>query len=264
MAIEVTREPGIAIVTVNRPDALNAFNTELILEMTEQIKQLADDDSVRAVIITGAGDRAFIAGADIQEMSEKDHDGAVAFSRRGHKLCDAIESMPQPVIAAINGFALGGGCEIAIACDIRLAADHAKLGQPEVGLGIPPAWGGTQRLPRIVGIGRAKEIVFSGRHVGAAEAKEIGLVNAVHPASDLLDEAKKLARTFLEKGPNALAASKKLINRTMETSMATGNIHESKLFAEAFNGDEQREGMEAFLERRSPSFAATGESGDAG
>jgi enoyl-CoA hydratase len=255
VAIEISKENAIATVTINRPDALNAFNTELILELTERLNELSKDDSVRVVILTGAGEKAFIAGADIQEMSEKDHDGAVAFSRRGHKLCDAIEMMPQPVIAAINGFALGGGCEIALACDIRLAAETATLGQPEVGLGIPPAWGGTQRLPRIVGVGRAKEIIFSGRHVDAREASDIGLVNAVYPADQLMNEALKLAQVFLEKGPNALAASKKLVNRTMETSLSTGSIHESKLFAAAFNGDEQSEGMEAFLERRKPGFA---------
>jgi enoyl-CoA hydratase len=255
MAFEITKENAIATITVNRPDSLNAFNTEMLLELHDHIKELSADESVRVVILTGAGDKAFIAGADIQEMSEKDHDGAVAFSRRGHKLCDAIEAMPQPVIAAINGYTLGGGCEIALACDIRLAAEHAKMGQPEVGLGIPPAWGGTQRLPRIVGVGRAKEIIFSGRHVDAQEANEIGLVNGVYPADQLMDEAKKLATTFMEKAPKAVAASKKLVNRTMETSLSTGNIHETKLFAEAFNGEEQSEGMEAFLERRKPSFA---------
>jgi enoyl-CoA hydratase len=255
MAIEITKENAIATITINRPDALNAFNTEMLLELHDRIKEIGADESVRVVILTGAGDKAFIAGADIQEMSEKDHDGAVAFSRRGHKLCDAIEDMPQPVIGAINGYALGGGCEIALACDVRLAAEHAKLGQPEVGLGIPPAWGGTQRLPRIVGVGRAKEIIFSGRHVDAQEAKDIGLVNDVYPADQLMDEAKKLAKTFLEKAPGALAASKKLVNRTMETSLATGNIHETKLFAAAFDGEEQSEGMEAFLERRKPTFA---------
>jgi enoyl-CoA hydratase len=255
MAIQIAKENAIATITIDRPDALNAFNTEMLLELTDRVKELSEDETVRVVIITGAGEKAFIAGADIQEMSEKDHDGAVAFSRRGHKLCDAIEGMPQPVIAAINGFALGGGCEIAMACDIRLAADTATLGQPEVGLGIPPAWGATQRLPRIVGIGRAKEIIFSGRHLNAEEAREIGLVNAIYPSNQLMDEAKRLAKTYLEKGPQALAASKKLINRTMETSLATGAIHESKLFAAAFNDDEPSEGLEAFLERRKPSFA---------
>lgn len=255
MSIDVQKEDAIVIVTINRPEALNAFTTEQILEMTDTVKELAGDDSVRVVIITGAGEKAFVAGADIQEMSEKDHDGAVAFSRRGHKMCDAIEAMPQPVIAAINGFALGGGCEIAMACDVRLAAEKAKLGQPEVSLGIPPAWGGTQRLPRIVGIGRAKEIIFSGRQVEAQEALDIGLVNGVYPADQLMSEAKKLATSFMKNGPGAVAASKKLVNRTMETSISSGNIHESKLFAEAFNGEEQSEGMEAFLERRTPSFS---------
>ncbi len=255
MSIEVQKEDALAIVTINRPDALNAFTTELILEMTDKMKEIAADDSVRVVIITGAGEKAFVAGADIQEMSEKDHDGAVAFSRRGHKMCDAIEAMPQPVIAAINGFALGGGCEIAMACDVRLAAEQAKLGQPEVSLGIPPAWGGTQRLPRIIGIGRAKEIIFSGRQVSAQEALGIGLVNGVYPADQLMDEAKKLAASFMKNAPGAVAASKKLMNRTMETSISSGNIHESKLFAEAFNGEEQSEGMEAFLERRKPSYS---------
>jgi enoyl-CoA hydratase len=257
MAIDVTQEGGIATITINRPDALNAFNTEMVLALTEIAREMSDDDSVRVVILTGAGDRAFIAGADIEEMREKDHDGAVAFSRRGHKMCDSLEMMRQPVIAAINGYALGGGCEIAMACDIRLAAEHAKLGQPEVGLGIPPAWGATQRLARIVGVGRAKEIIFSGRHLDAGEALEIGLVNGVYPADRLMSEARKLADTYMQKAPGALAASKKLINRTMETGISSGTYHESKLFAAAFNGDEPQEGMEAFLERRVPAFAAS-------
>jgi enoyl-CoA hydratase len=258
MTVDVSRKDAIATVTINRPDALNAFNTELILELHKTVDELSEDDSVRVVILTGAGDKAFIAGADIAEMSEKDPPSAIAFSERGHKLCDAIQSMPKPVIAAINGFALGGGCEIALACDIRLASENARIGQPEVGLGIPPGWGGTQRLPRIVGVGRAKEIIFSGRHVDASDAREMGLVNAVHPQNQLMDEAYKLARVFLEKGPNALAASKKLINRTMETSLATGCMHEGKLFAESFGTDEQIEGMSAFLERRKPDFNIAG------
>jgi enoyl-CoA hydratase len=254
MAFEIHKEDGIATITINRPDALNAFSTEMILEFTDLVKEIGSDKDVRVVIITGSG-KAFVAGADIQEMSEKDHDGAVAFSRRGNKMCDAIEQMPQPVIAVVNGFALGGGCEIALACDIRLAVDKAKFGQPEVGLGIPPGWGGTQRLPRIVGIARAKEIIFSGRHVDADEALEIGLVSALYPADEIMDAAKKMAFSFMENGPEAVAASKKLINRTMETSLSSGTIHESKLFAAAFNGEEQSEGMEAFLERRKPGFA---------
>jgi enoyl-CoA hydratase len=255
MSIEVRKEDGIAYITINREDALNAFTTEMILELTDRAKEIAEDESVRVAILTGAGEKAFVAGADIQEMSEKDHDGAVAFSRRGHKMCDALEAMPQPVIAVINGFALGGGCEIAMACDVRLAAEHAKLGQPEVALGIPPAWGGTQRMPRIIGIGRAKEIIFSGRRLSAQEALDIGLVNGVYPADQVMDEAIKLARTFMENAPRAVAASKKLMNRTMETSISSGNIHESKLFAAAFDGEEQSEGMEAFLERRKPSYS---------
>lgn len=254
MAFEVHKEDGIATITINRPDALNAFTTEMILEFTDLTKEIGADPDVRVVIITGAG-KAFVAGADIQEMSEKDHDGAVAFSRRGNKMCDSIEQMPQPVIGAINGFALGGGCEIAMACDVRLAAEGVKFGQPEVGLGIPPGWGGTQRMPRIIGIGRAKEIIFSGRHIETAEALDIGLINAVYPADELMDRAKEMAHSFMENGPQAVSASKKLINRTMETSLSSGTYHESKLFAAAFNGDEQTEGMEAFLERRKPSFA---------
>jgi enoyl-CoA hydratase len=254
MAFEVHKEDGIATITIKRPDALNAFTTEMILELTDLTKEIGADTDVRVVIITGTG-KAFVAGADIQEMSEKDHDGAVAFSRRGNKLCDAIEQMPQPVIGVINGFALGGGCEIAMACDVRLAAEGAKFGQPEVGLGIPPGWGGTQRMPRIIGIGRAKEIIFSGRQLETTEALEIGLVNAVYPADEVMGRARDMAHTFMENGPEALAASKKLINRTMETSLSSGTIHESKLFAAAFNGDEQSEGMEAFLQRRKPSFA---------
>lgn len=258
MAIEVTRRSAVATITINRPDALNAFDSEHIRDLTRTINELSEDEGVRVVILTGAGDRAFIAGADVAEMRGKDPDDAKAFTEAGHSMCDAIESMPQPVIAAINGFALGGGSEIALACDIRLMSETAVIGQPEVGLGIPPGWGATQRLPRIVGLGAAKDLILSGRHVTAAEALRIGLVNRVCPPNELMDEAYKLANVFLSKGPDALATSKQLINRTMATSLETGLEEERKRFAEAFGAGEQSEGMAAFLERRKPEFDVSG------
>jgi enoyl-CoA hydratase len=209
---------------------------------------------VRAIIVTGAGDRAFIAGADIAEMKDKSPSEALAFARLGQAVCSAIEAAPQPVIAAINGYALGGGCEIALACDIRLASETAVLGQPEVALGVPPGWGGTQRLPRVIGPGLARELIYTGRRVGAEEALRIGLVNAVYPPAELLERARALAAEIARNAPVAVRLSKEAIRRGLDVDLAAGLALEAQAFALAFSTADQREGMSAFLEKRSPEF----------
>src|SRR5829696_8885897 len=193
MAVDVEIVDGIAVVTMNRPQALNAFNTEQLERLGAAIRTIAQDHTVRAVILTGAGDRAFAAGADIKEMVELTAGEGLAFGRKGQALTSAIERLPQPVIAAVNGYAFGGGCELAIACDIRLASENARFAQPEVSLGIPPGWGGTQRLPPLIGPGLAAELIYTGRHVHAEEAQRIGLVNAVHPLDQLMAAAREMA-----------------------------------------------------------------------
>ncbi|MDP9370910.1 MAG: enoyl-CoA hydratase-related protein [Chloroflexota bacterium] len=256
MSVDLERDGHVATITVNRPEALNAFNTAQLEALLARLHEVRDDRQLRAVIITGAGDRAFIAGADIKEMQEKTPLAAKGFAELGQAVCAAIEGLPQPAIAAINGFALGGGCEIALACDIRLAAEGAALGQPEVGLGILPAWGGTQRLPRLVGAGIAKELIFTGRRVGAEEALRIGLVNAVHPAGELLPKARELAGRIAAQGPLAVRHAKAAANHAFGET-GGGFEQEAQLFALLFGTADQREGMGAFVERRGPQF--TGE-----
>jgi enoyl-CoA hydratase len=253
MSIDIERADAIAVVTMNRPEALNAFNTVQLEELLAAMRQLGADDAIRAIVITGAGDRAFAAGADIKEMEAKSPLEAKAFAELGHAVCAAIERAPQPTIAAVNGFALGGGCEIALACDIRLAAERAVLGQPEVALGIFPGWGGTQRLPRLIGSGLAKELIFTGRSVNAAEALRIGLVNAVHPAQELLSKARELAGQVAAQGPLAVRHAKIAINHAFGDTLG-GFEQEQQLFALLFGTTDQREGMAAFVGRRKPSF----------
>ncbi|GBD15169.1 Short-chain-enoyl-CoA hydratase [bacterium HR26] len=254
MPIQVTQENMVAVVTVDRPERLNALNTQSLQELLESFERLARDSSVRAIIVTGAGDRAFIAGADIAEMKDKGPSEALAFARLGQAVCSAIEAAPQPVIAAINGYALGGGCEIALACDIRLASETAVLGQPEVSLGVPPGWGGTQRLPRVIGPGLARELIYTGRRVGAQEALRIGLVNAVYPPGELLERARALAADIARNAPVAVRLSKEAIRRGLDVDLETGLALEAQAFALAFSTADQREGMSAFLEKRSPEF----------
>jgi enoyl-CoA hydratase len=253
MSIDIERADAIAVVTMNRPEALNAFNTVQLEELLAAMRQLGADDAIRAIVITGAGDRAFAAGADIKEMEAKSPLEAKAFAELGHAVCAAIERAPQPTIAAVNGFALGGGCEVALACDIRLAAERAMLGQPEVALGIFPGWGGTQRLPRLIGAGLAKELIFTGRSVNAAEALRIGLVNAVHPAQELLSKARELAGQVAAQGPLAVRHAKIAINHAFGDTLG-GFEQEQQLFALLFGTTDQREGMAAFVGRRKPSF----------
>jgi len=250
----VEKADGVAVLTLNRPEALNALDSSLLRELRARLHRLADDPEVRVVILTGAGDRAFSAGADVREMRGKDPWQAREFSRLGHEVTLAIERMDKPVIAAINGVALGGGCELAIACDIRVAADSARLGQPEVGLGILPGWGATQRLPRLVGLGRARELIYTGRIVTAQEAYNIGLVDSVVSASGLQEECRKLAATIVQKAPLAVAFSKRAINYGMDAGMVAGLALEADLFGLCFASADQKEGMGAFLEKRAPRF----------
>jgi enoyl-CoA hydratase len=254
MSIDIERADAVALVTMNRPEALNAFNTAQLEELLAALRQLGGDASTRAIIITGAGDRAFAAGADIKEMEAKSPLEAKAFAELGHAVCAAIERAPQPTIAAVNGFAFGGGCEIALACDIRLAADRAVLGQPEVSLGIFPGWGGTQRLPRLVGAGLAKELIFTGRRLDAAEALRIGLVNAVYPAQELLAKARELAGQIAAQAPLAVRHAKIAINHAFGDTLG-GLEQEQQLFALLFGSADQREGMAAFVARRKPQFS---------
>jgi enoyl-CoA hydratase len=254
MPIRVDREDGVATVTVDRPDRLNALDSATLALLLQAFEELARDETVRAVVLTGAGDRAFIAGADIVEMKDKEPVEALAFARLGQTVCSAIESAPQPVIAAINGYALGGGCEIALACDIRLASERAVLGQPEVTLGVLPGWGGTQRLPRVIGVGLACELIYTGRRVDAPEALRIGLVNAVYSPDELLDRARELGRTIARNAPMAVRLAKQAIRRGLDVDLEAGLLLEAQAFALAFSTTDQKEGMTAFLERRVPEF----------
>lgn len=255
MGIDVARRGAVAIVTVNQPDKMNSLNSERAEALLETFLKLGKDHSVRAVVLTGAGDRAFIAGADIKEMATFDEAGATAFARLGHAVARAIETIPQPVIAAVNGFALGGGCELSLACDIRLASTKAILAQPEVGLGIPPGWGGTQRLPRVVGPGLAAEMILTGRRVDAQEALRIGLINAVHEPDQVLEQAVAMAARIANNSPRAVTASKRLMALAFAGHPAAGLSSEAHAFASQFGGPDQREGMTAFIEKRPAEFA---------
>jgi len=248
------KEERIAILTVNRPKALNALNAATLNDIKNAVLEIAEDPQVDVLIITGAGDKAFVAGADIAYMQNLPAMEARAFAVLGQQVFRFIETMDKPVIAAVNGFALGGGCELAMACDIRLAADKALFGQPEVGLGITPGYGGTQRLPRLIGEGRAKELIYSANNIKAEEAYRVGLVNHVYPAEALIDEAKKLARKICSQAPLAVRLSKNQVTRGMQADIDTAMAIESDLFALCFATEDQKEGMAAFLDKRKPEF----------
>lgn len=255
MAVDLERDGAIVVVTMSRPEALNAFNSSQIGEMIETFRALREDRSARCVILTGAGDRAFAAGADIKEMAEKSPEEGLAFGRLGHAMANAIEGLPQATIAAVNGFAIGGGSEVALACDFRLASENAVFAQPEVTLGIPPGWGATQRMTRLIGPGRAAELILTGRRVKADEALRIGLVNAVYPLDQLLPEARKLASQIAAASPRAVAQSKELLKLAFNGQVASGLETEVRLFGAGFGSADQREGMRAFIEKRSPIFS---------
>jgi enoyl-CoA hydratase len=253
-AIVVAKEGHVATVTLNRPDKLNALDQKTIRELFLAVLDLDGDPSVRCAILTGAGDKAFAAGADIAAMSSMTPTEARAFAQAGHLLGQVLESAHYPTIAAVNGFALGGGCELALACDFAYASDKAKFGQPEVNLAVIPGFGGTQRLARRVGIGRARELCFTGDIIDANEALRIGLVNAVVPHAELMTKVKETAAKIATKGPLAIAQCKRTILRGADVPLATANELEAQAFASLFGSVDQREGMKAFLEKRKATF----------
>lgn len=254
MPVEIAIGNHVATITMNRPEALNAFNPEQMRDVIDAFNGLREDDRVRVAILTGAGERSFAAGADIKKMARMSSEEGFAFARLGHELANAIERFPRPVIAAVNGYAMGGGCEVALACDIRLASENAVFAQPEVTLGIPPGWGGSQRLTRLIGPGLASELIFTGRRVSASEALKIGLVNAVHPLAELLPTARALADSIAKNSPRAVAQSKRLIRLALNGEIDAGLQAEADAFGEAFETEDQREGMGAFVEKRAAMF----------
>ena len=251
--IHYEKKDNIALVTIDRPEALNALNSTVIAELEQVVTELENDGTIRAMILTGEG-RSFVAGADIGEQYPLDLDGGRRWGQRGSALFRRMEKLEFPTIAAVNGFALGGGCELAMSCDIILASEKAKFGQPEVGLGITPGFSGTQRLPRRVGVAKAKELIFSGRMVKADEAERIGLVNAVYAPEALLDGAMEMARSFAKNAPIAVKYAKACIDRGMQTDIDSGIACENELFAMCFATADQKEGMGAFLEKRTAEF----------
>lgn len=247
--VNYEQDGNIAVLTINRPKALNALNSEVLKDIDAAIDDI-DLDTVRALIITGAGEKSFVAGADIKEMSEMTKEEAKEFSKIGNDVFRKIEMLPIPVIAAINGFALGGGNELAMSTDIRLASDNAKFAQPETGLGITPGFGGTQRLMRLIPVGKAKEMVYAGTQIGAEEAKDLGLVNEVYTIEELLPAAKKLAQKIANNAPIAVRNSKHAMNVGIDQDMDSAIGTEVVDFGECFESDDQKEGMNAFMERR--------------
>jgi enoyl-CoA hydratase len=252
--ITVSRDGAVAVVTVDRPDALNALDLPTLTELRDRLSELAGDEGVRAVVLTGAGEKAFVAGADIKYMTGLDVAGGKAWGELGHNCGQLLETMPKPTIAAINGFALGGGCELALACDIRYASTTAKLGQPESNLAIIPGWGGTQRLARVCGLGVAKDLILTGRIVGAEQAVRIGLVSALYEPGELMERTLETARALAAKGPLALAAAKRAVNHALQGDHVENLIAEADGFGELFATDDQTEGMTAFAEKREPRF----------
>ena len=248
------RDGAIAIVTVNRPKVLNALNSQTIDELRRAILDLKADDSARAVILTGAGEKSFVAGADINELAVQTPTGGREHALRGQHVFDLVENMGKPVIAAINGFALGGGCELAMACTLRIAADTARLGQPEIALGLIPGYAGTQRLTRLVGKGRAMEMMLTGAQVPAGEALAIGLVNRVVPAAELMSEARKLAGQLAASAPIAMRYIINAVNKGLEMPFAEACQYEATLFGLVASTDDMREGTAAFLEKRKAVF----------
>jgi enoyl-CoA hydratase len=251
--IQVEIKDDVAVITLNREKALNALNAELIGELQGFISHHWLKRDFRCVIITGAG-KAFVAGADIGELSRLDTTGAAHTAMIGQYLMKSIENFPCPVIAAINGFALGGGCELAMACDIRLASEKAKLGQPEVNLGVIPGYGGTQRLPRLVGRGKAKELIFTGDMISAAEAHRIGLVDEVYPPEELMDKAMEMAKKIVSKSAPSITAAKELVNRGLDANLSMAVDYEKTQFGNLFGHADAKEGLKAFLEKRPPEF----------
>lgn len=245
---------GIMTITVSRPKALNALNTATLENLDRAVGDAEADDSVRVVIVTGSGEKAFVAGADIAEMSELSTLAGREMALLGQRVFSHIENIDKPVIAAVNGYALGGGCELAMCCDIRVAAENAKFGQPEVNLGIIPGFGGTQRLPRLVGKGMAKYLIMTGETVDASEALRIGLVDRVAPQTELMDCARGIAQTIMKKAPVAVCLAKHAINRGLDMDLASGIAYEAEAFATTFSTVDRVEGMKAFLAKKAADF----------
>lgn len=250
----VERDGAVAIVTVNRPKVLNALNSPTLDELRRTVLALKHDDGVRVVVITGAGDKSFIAGADINELAEQSPVAGRDHAMRGQHVLDLIENMGKPVIAAINGYALGGGCELAMACTIRIAADTAKLGQPEINLGLIPGYGGTQRLSRLVGRGRALELLLTGDQISAQEAHRLGLVNRVVPAAELMGEVRTLGAALAAKAPVAARYIIDAVNKGLQMPFPEAQVFEATLFGLVASTGDMREGTRAFLEKRKPEF----------
>ncbi|MCA9514128.1 MAG: enoyl-CoA hydratase/isomerase family protein [Myxococcales bacterium] len=247
-------DDGVVVLTVNRPAVMNALDRKTLSELHRAFLDFRHDQRARVLILTGAGEKAFVAGADIAYMSGIDQEEAEDFARLGQNLTIAIESVPKAVIAAVNGYALGGGCELAMACDFILASDNARFGQPEVNLGLIPGFGGTQRLARIVGRAVAKQMIYTGEIIKAARALDIGLANAVYPQAELLSGARGIARTIASKGPLAVGAAKRALNRGYDLALEVGLEFESMLFGSMFKTDDMREGTKAFLDKRDARF----------
>jgi len=247
--VTTSKSDGICTVKINRPDKLNAMNMDVAKELIKTFETLGKDDNIKVIILTGEGEKAFSAGADIEYMSKISPDESVEYAKLGQLVTSTVELVKQPTIAAVNGFALGGGCELAMSCDIRLAADTAKLGQPEVTIGIPPGWGGTQRLMRIVGIAKAKELVYTGRMINAEEAKEIGLVNHVYPLASLQEEALKMAQAIAKNSSMGVQMSKTAINKGRNADLDTGLAIELLAWRNCFTHPDREERMTAFLNK---------------
>jgi enoyl-CoA hydratase len=252
--IAIERDGGVVTLTIDRQEALNAFDVATLTALRDRLRELSDDPSARVLVLTGAGDRAFAAGADIKYMSGLEPDQAKGWGELGHEAGRLLETMPKPTIAAINGFALGGGCELALACDLRYASTAAKLGQPEINLAIIPGWGGTQRVARVAGLGVAKDMILTGRTIGAEEALRLGLVNGVYEPGELMERTLETARALARRSAAALAAAKAAINRSLQGDHGT-NLHgEAEEFGDLFGGTDAKEGMAAFVEKREPNF----------
>ncbi len=249
--VNVEQQGAVAVLTIDRPKALNALNPEVLADLKAAFEGI-DQNTARCVVLTGAGDKSFVAGADIGSMSTMTKAEGEAFGKLGNDIFLMIENFPLPVIAAVNGFALGGGCELAMSCDIRVCSDNAMFGQPEAGLGITPGFGGTQRLPRIVGLGMAKQLLYTARNIDSSEALRIGLVNAVVPQAELMDTALKMASTIAKNAPIAVRACKQAVNEGMQVSIDKAVEIEEKLFGGCFETHDQVEGMACFLSREKP------------
>ena len=254
MSIDVVREGRVALLTVNRPEVLNALSTEILDELSSELGDLARDREVGAIVLTGAGDRAFIAGADIAELAVKTPLEARAYGELGQEIAHRLETMRKPTIATVNGYALGGGCEMALACDVRLCSENAAFGQPEINLGIMPGWGGTQRLARTTSLGFAKEIIMTGRMISAEEALQRGLVQAIYPGDQLMAKAMEMATLMATKSPVAMAYAKEATNRSLHGDLGANFVHEADLFAILFSTEDAKEGLRAFTEKRPPNF----------